>query len=96
MTDFLIDLGAKVRAIPDFPKEGILFRDIMPLLQDPTTLREAVDRIVESEIEQMFVTDTLPIPASATGRVHVVSVAPLLAEAITRTHKGLSISALFT
>jgi ribose-phosphate pyrophosphokinase len=57
---------------------------------------DAVDRIVESEIEQMFVTDTLPIPASATGKVHVVSVAPLLAEAITRTHKGLSISALFT
>ena len=47
MTDGLIDLAAKVRAIPDFPKEGILFRDIMPLLQDPTTLREAVDRIVE-------------------------------------------------
>ena len=47
MSDGLIDLAAKVRAIPDFPKEGILFRDIMPLLQDPTTLREAVDRIVE-------------------------------------------------
>jgi adenine phosphoribosyltransferase len=47
MSDGLIDLAAKVRAIPDFPKEGILFRDIMPLLQDPSTLREAVDRIVE-------------------------------------------------
>jgi len=47
MSDGLIDLAAKVRAIPDFPKEGILFRDIMPLLQDPATLREAVDRIVE-------------------------------------------------
>lgn len=47
MTDGLIDLAAKVRAIPDFPKEGILFRDIMPLLQDPAALREAVDRIVE-------------------------------------------------
>lgn len=47
MSDGLIDLAAKVRAIPDFPKEGILFRDIMPLLQDPITLREAVDRIVE-------------------------------------------------
>jgi adenine phosphoribosyltransferase len=42
-----IDLASKVRAIPDFPKKGILFRDIMPLLQDPVTLREAVDRIVE-------------------------------------------------
>ena len=47
MTDGLVDLSACVRAIPDFPKEGIIFRDIMPLLQDPQALREAVDRIVE-------------------------------------------------
>ena len=47
MTDGRIDLSAHVRSIPDFPKEGILFRDIMPLLQDPVALREAVDRIIE-------------------------------------------------
>ena len=47
MTDGRIDLGTPVRDIPDFPKEGILFRDIMPLLQDPVALREAVDRIIE-------------------------------------------------
>ena len=47
MTDGRIDLGKHVRDIPDFPKEGILFRDIMPLLQDPLALREAVDRIIE-------------------------------------------------
>ncbi len=47
MTDSSIDLASLVRAIPDFPKEGILFRDIMPLLQDPVALREAVDRIIE-------------------------------------------------
>jgi adenine phosphoribosyltransferase len=42
-----MDLSLHVRDIPDFPKEGILFRDIMPLLQDPLALREAVDRLVE-------------------------------------------------
>ena len=47
MTDRRIDLSAHVRDIPDFPKEGILFRDIMPLLQDPVALRESVDRLVE-------------------------------------------------
>lgn len=47
MTDSSIDLASLVRAIPDFPKEGILFRDIMPLLQSPVALREAVDRIME-------------------------------------------------
>lgn len=38
-------LIAKIRDIPDFPKEGILFRDIMPLLQDPGSLRETIDRL---------------------------------------------------
>lgn len=47
MTDGSIDLGRHVRDIKDFPKEGILFRDIMPLLQDAVALREAVDRIIE-------------------------------------------------
>ena len=42
-----IDLAARIRAIPDFPKPGILFRDIMPLLQDAQTLRAAVDRMAE-------------------------------------------------
>jgi adenine phosphoribosyltransferase len=43
----MTDLAGKIRAIPDFPKQGILFRDIMPMLQDPVALREAVDRLVE-------------------------------------------------
>ena len=47
MTDAGFDLAAHVRDIPDFPKEGILFRDIMPLLQEPKALHEAVDRLVE-------------------------------------------------
>ena len=42
-----IDLAARIRTIPDFPKPGILFRDIMPLLQDAQALRAAVDRMAE-------------------------------------------------
>ncbi len=36
-------LEAKIRDVPDFPKPGIIFKDIMPLLADPATLRETVD-----------------------------------------------------
>lgn len=57
---------------------------------------EAMDLIANSDIEELFVTDTIPLPPSAPDKVTVVSVAPLLAEAIMRTHKGMSISALFT
>jgi len=42
-----MDLGRFVRPIPDFPKPGILFRDITPLLADPAALTDAIDRLVE-------------------------------------------------
>src|SRR3712207_2358910 len=42
-----IDLESKVRAIPDFPSRGIVFRDIMPLLADKEALREVVERLAE-------------------------------------------------
>lgn len=32
-----------IRDIPDFPKEGILFKDITPVLQNPETFREVID-----------------------------------------------------
>ena len=41
------ELGALVRAIPDFPKPGILFRDITPLLASPTALAAMIDALAE-------------------------------------------------
>jgi adenine phosphoribosyltransferase len=34
-----------IRDIPDFPKPGILFKDITPLLRDPAGFRKAVDLV---------------------------------------------------
>ncbi len=42
-----MDLDKYMRHIPGFPKEGILFHDIMPLLQDPQALKYAVDSLAE-------------------------------------------------
>ena len=36
-------LKRHIRDIPDFPKQGILFRDITPLLMDPKAFSETVD-----------------------------------------------------
>jgi adenine phosphoribosyltransferase len=41
------DLKQLIRPVPDFPKPGILFRDITPLLADPRGLAAAVDGMVE-------------------------------------------------
>jgi adenine phosphoribosyltransferase len=42
-----VDLRDKIRDIPDFPKPGIVFKDIMPLLADADALKVAVDRLAE-------------------------------------------------
>ena len=40
-----MDLKDSIRGIPDFPKPGILFRDITTLLKDPKALAEAIDQL---------------------------------------------------
>ncbi len=40
-------LREKIRDVPDFPKPGIVFRDITPLLQDPEALRIACELLGE-------------------------------------------------
>lgn len=40
-------LADYIRAIPDFPKKGILFRDITPLLGDPKAFQQAVDDMAQ-------------------------------------------------
>jgi adenine phosphoribosyltransferase len=41
----VMDLKAYIRDIPDFPKPGIVFKDITPLLADPVAFRHAIDRL---------------------------------------------------
>ena len=45
MTSNGIDLRRHIRDIPDWPKEGILFRDITPLLADPKAFAAAVEAL---------------------------------------------------
>jgi adenine phosphoribosyltransferase len=42
-----LELADRVRDVPDFPTEGILFKDITPLVADPAYFKETVDRLVE-------------------------------------------------
>ncbi len=39
-------LKSKIRDIPDFPKPGIIFKDITPLVKDPAALRLAVHQLL--------------------------------------------------
>ena len=41
----MIDLSSLIKAVPDFPKPGILFRDITPLLAHPEGFQECIQQL---------------------------------------------------
>jgi adenine phosphoribosyltransferase len=47
----VLDLKQYIRSIPDFPKPGILFRDITPLLAAPEAFQAAIDRLAAHFLE---------------------------------------------
>lgn len=47
MSAILDQLKAAIRDVPDFPKEGIIFKDITPILADPALFRAAINVFVE-------------------------------------------------
>ena len=55
----------------------------------------AIERIDNSWIEKVIVTDTMPIDYKASSKIEVLSTADNFASAIARIHDGRSVSALF-
>ena len=50
-------IKALIRDVPDFPREGILFKDITPVLADPTAFRDVVgalhERFADARIDKV-------------------------------------------
>ena len=44
----MLDLKSLIRSIPDYPKPGILFRDITTLIEHPQGFRESVERLAQA------------------------------------------------
>jgi adenine phosphoribosyltransferase len=49
-----MDLARYIRDIPDFPKPGIIFKDITPLLADPVAFQEAIRRLHDHYQDQQI------------------------------------------
>ena len=49
-----MDLKNYIRSIPDYPKKGILFRDITTLIKDETAFSETINQIVERSKKMRF------------------------------------------
>ncbi len=70
--------------------------DIYCSVTHPVFCGNAVEVLYNSEVKEIVVTDTLPVAASKLDtKMKVLSVAPLLGEAINRIHSGLSVGAMF-
>ena len=55
----------------------------------------ALDKLAAADVTEIVCTNTVPLPRRSTRSCTVLSVAPALAEAISRIHNGESVSALF-
>jgi adenine phosphoribosyltransferase len=65
--DVALRLAAAVRIVPDFPRDGIAFRDITPILSDRSAFAEAVQAIAGAHSEQ-----TVDIVAGVESRGFII------------------------
>ncbi len=90
-----LDTGATLRGAVDYLRAHGAARVVFGCVHAPLS-GPAVDRVRKADLEAVVVTDSFPIPpAKRVPNMHVLGVAPLLAEAIRRIHDGGSVSAMF-
>lgn len=95
LVDDIIDTAGTITkgadALIDFGATGVYVACTHPVLSGP-----AIERLRASVIKEVIVTNTIPIPLERRiAKIKVLSVAPLLGEAIIRVHEDLSVSKLF-
>jgi ribose-phosphate pyrophosphokinase len=92
--DMIDTAGTLIQAVEAVKREGarrVLACAVHGVLSGP-----ALKRIEASALEEVVITNSVPLtPDKAHSKIHVLSVAPLLAEAIRRIHDEESVSTLF-
>ncbi|MFH0731743.1 MAG: ribose-phosphate pyrophosphokinase [Candidatus Omnitrophota bacterium] len=92
--DMVATAGSLVEAAAAVKKAGA--KHIMAAITHPVLCGPAIERLKKSYIEELVVTDTIPLSKEKRiSRIKVLSISALLGEAIRRIHNGESISALF-
>jgi len=95
LIDDIIDTAGTIALAAQALKEAGA-RDLYACCTHPVLSGQALTRLEASPIKEVVVTDTIPLrDPSASTKVRVLSVAPLIAEAIVRIHEQQSISKLF-
>jgi ribose-phosphate pyrophosphokinase len=95
LDDMVDTAGTLVEAAEALAREGA--REIHACCAHPVLSGPAVDRIRDSALKSVVVTDTIPLRANALacGKIRVLSIAELVGEAIVRSYRGDSVTSLF-
>lgn len=91
--DMVDTAGTLVKAAQALKKNGatrVLAAAAHGVLAGP-----AIERINNSEVEELVITNSIPLNGKSSDRLRVLSVAPILGEAIKRIHNDQSVSQLF-
>ncbi|MCB0364597.1 MAG: ribose-phosphate pyrophosphokinase [Bdellovibrionaceae bacterium] len=95
LDDMIDTAGTLCQSVDSLLKNGA--KRVFAVATHPVLSGPAISRISESALEEVWVTDTIPLrpEAQACAKIKVVSIAPLVAEAIKRINSKDSVSALF-
>ncbi len=92
--DEIVTGGSIVNAAKALSEEGV--KDVFCCVTHPVLSQDGAEVMARSNFSEVVVTDTIPMyPEKRNGKFTVLSVAPLLGEAIYRIHKGQSVGDLF-
>src|SRR5210317_294235 len=96
IVDDIIDSGGTIiNAVEALKKEGAI--DVFVFITHAVLSGEAVDKIKKSKIKKLIITDTIDntLKIKNNSKIEVISIAPLMAEAINRISNSTSVSDLF-
>jgi len=96
LSDDMVDTGGSLaRAAYALMEQGA--KKVYACCTHPVLSGRAIEILSEAPIEEMIVTDTIPLSARARGlsKIKVLSVSGLLADAIQRIYNDDSVSSLF-
>ena len=92
--DLVATAGSLVEAVKALREAGAT--DVYAAITHPILSGPAQERLRASTLKELVVTDTIPMEASKRlAKIHILTVAPLLGEAIRRIHREESVSSLF-
>lgn len=94
LVDDMVDTaGTITQAASALKKSGAV--EVYALATHGVLSGPAIERLRDSDIEELVISDTIPLGDDAGGKIKTITVANLIGEAIARIHEGASVSSLF-